>query len=106
MIPAVASSTSSATRTSSNREPGFESIAALISAMSTESRADSRATISSRRSSGISAARTLTLYMAAFVTSARPSRSKMSPRGAGIGSSAVRFCSAIAVNSTPLTIWR
>ena len=106
MIPAVDSLTFSAIRTRSNREPGFVSMAVLISVTSVLSNAASRSTTSSRRSSGISAARTFTLYIAAFVTSGRPLRSKIKPRGAGTDCSAVRFCSASALNSTPLAICR
>jgi hypothetical protein len=71
----VASGTSLATRTRSNREPGLLSIAPLMSAGSILSSEASFETTSSRRSSGRSTGRIFTANVGTFFTRSTPFRS-------------------------------
>ena len=57
------------------------------------------------RASGRSAGRTFTVHEGTLTATGRPARSKIRPRGAGIGTSTVRSAAARPAYTSPLTTW-
>lgn len=89
--------------TRSNGEPRKASIRPrrrlTVVSVSLATRASTRV----RSPSGRSAGRTLTVHDGVFTATGRPDRSKISPRGAGIGTSTVRSAATRRAYSSPFT---